>query len=79
VGGTAGALYPSFERFAVEVVLASASVRLAYEMMGRAVERGLDRRQLEALPLKQPMRLSAIVLLSEGPKHYSPFVHTTTG
>jgi transposase len=49
-----------FERFAVDVLLASASVSQACELMGigwdtaqeimrRAVERGLDRRQLEAL------------------------------
>ena len=49
-----------FERFAVEVLLASASVsqacellgigwETAHEMMRRAVERGLERRQLEAL------------------------------
>ena len=49
-----------FERFAVEVLLASASVsqacellgigwETAHEMMGRAVERGLERRQLEAM------------------------------
>ncbi len=49
-----------FERFAVEVLLASASVsqacellnigwETAHEMMGRAVKRGLERRQLEAM------------------------------
>ena len=49
-----------FERFAVEVLLASASVsqacellgigwETAHEMMGRAVERGLERRQLDAM------------------------------
>jgi transposase len=49
-----------FERFAVEVLLASASVSQACELLGiswdtaqeimrRAVERGLERRQLEAL------------------------------
>jgi transposase len=49
-----------FERFAVEVLLASASVSQACELLGigwdtaqemmrRAVERGLDRRQLEGL------------------------------
>lgn len=50
-----------FERFAVEVLLASASVsqacalldigwETAHEFMRRAVERGLERRQLDALP-----------------------------
>src|SRR5471030_1515571 len=50
-----------FERFAVEVLLASASVSQACELLGlgwetaheimrRAVERGLEGRQLEALP-----------------------------
>src|SRR5208337_1858845 len=49
-----------FERFAVEVLLASASVsqacellgigwETAHEMMGRAVARGLERRQLDAM------------------------------
>jgi transposase len=49
-----------FERFVVEVLLASASVsqacelmgigwETAQEMMGRAVERGLERRQLDAM------------------------------
>jgi transposase len=49
-----------FERFAVEVLLASGSVsqgcqllgigwETAHAMMGRAVKRGLERRQLEAL------------------------------
>jgi len=60
VGRSAGRFTLLFERFAVEVFLASASVSqacallgigwdTAQEIMRRAVERGLERRQLERL------------------------------